>query len=130
MSESITEGNSEQKRPPTSTGDAFTISDLGFDDGGKAVSVIADTFEDCFEELALIVENEYGQNNVYSFKNRSPIYCCHIPEEAYNPEEHGDQTVGFRYSYKFIEDINTNNPIRVVEWEETKFTEITSVVYP
>lgn len=120
----------ELKEPPTHVGSEFRISDLGTDRGGVAISAIKRAFEDCFGELALVIESEYGTENVYSFKGSSPIYCCHVPDDSHDPEMHGPQTVGFRYSYQFMRDLDTDNPVRVVDWDETRFTDVEEVVYP
>ena len=124
------EGTERLRRPPTDVGSAFRISDIGTTDSGVAISAIRDAFEDCFGELALVVESEYGNENTYSFEGSSPIYCCHVPKENHDPDQHGPQTVGFRYSYQFIRDIGTDNPIQVVEWTDTRFTDVEEVVYP
>lgn len=118
------------QQPPTDIGATFTISDLGTTDGGKAVSVLRDAFEDSWEEKAIVVEDEYGNDQTYSFKGRAPIYCCHVPDDAYYAEEHGAQTVGFRYSYQFIRNIDEGNEIRVVDWEDTRLPDVEEVVYP
>jgi len=118
------------EKPPTAVDAEFCISDLGTTDGGKAISAIRRAFEDCFGDLALIVEDEYGTENAYSFQGSSPIYCCHVPDEAHDPEVHGPQTIGLRYSYQFMRDIGTDNPIRVANWGETRFTEVEEVLYP
>lgn len=129
MSPSDTQ-QSGAEQPPTSIGSKFRISDLGTDDGGVATSPIRRAFEDCFGELALIVEDENGAEKVYSFDGTSPIYCCHVPDDAHDPEEHGPQTIGLRYSYQFMRDIGADNPIRVVEWDETRFPDVAEVLYP
>jgi hypothetical protein len=118
------------QQPSTEVGETFKISDLGTMDGGKAVSALRDAFEDSWEEKAIVVEDEYGNDQTYSFEGRAPIYCCHVPDDAYYPEEHGPQTMGFRYSYKFIRNIDEGNEIRVVDWEETRFPDVEEVVYP
>jgi len=125
-------GREEQPltEPPTAIGSTFRITDLGTDDGGVAISAIADAFEDCFGDKALVVENEHGASEVYSFDGRSPIYCCHVPDDAYEPAVHGEQTMGFRYSYRFMRDIGTGNEIEVVDFGDTKLTEVAGVLYP
>lgn len=69
-------------------------------------------------------------NEIYSFKDGSPIYLSYVPDENHNPEEMGPQTLGIRYSYQFMRDIGTGNPIRLVPWDETRFTDVVDVVYP
>jgi|AntRauTorcE11898_2_1112593.scaffolds.fasta_scaffold03299_5 hypothetical protein len=117
-------------QPPTEVGSSFTITDLGTDDGGVAISMIADAFEDSFGDLALSVENEYGNIQIYSFEGRSPIFCSHVPDDAYEPEVHGEQTLGLRYSYRFMRDIESGNPINVVNFEDTRLTNVDETVYP
>jgi len=118
------------QQPPTKAGASFTISELGTTEGGTAISAISDAFEDSWEEKALVVTNEDGKEQTYSFQGRSPIYCCHVPQESHVPEEHGPQTVGFRYHYRFIREIDADNEIRVVNWENTRFTDVEEVWYP
>jgi len=115
-------------RPPTDVGSEFTIGDLGTEDGGKAISALRDAFDDCFGELALVLDREDGRS-VYSFDGSSPIYCCHVPDDTYDREQHGPQTVGFRYNYRFMNELEEST-IRIVDWEETRFTDVEEVVYP
>ena len=130
MSESGEDFGTAIKRPPAKVGSTFRISELGTTDGGEAISPIRETFEDCFGELALVVENEHGNEETYSFEGSSPIYCCHVPKENHDPEQHGPQTMGFRYSYQFMRAIGTDNPIEVVAWDDTRFPDVEEVVYP
>lgn len=133
----VTDGGTEQfstgnntKQPPTEVGSSFTITDLGTDNGGVAISMIADAFEDSFGDLALVVENEHGYTQTYSFKERDPIFCSHFPDDTHEPEVHGAQTIGFRYSYQFMRDIESGNPINVVNFEDTHLTDVDEIIYP
>ena len=134
MTEKITNTNEtdrdELSQPPTDIGSVFRISDLGTTDGGIAISVIQRAFGDCFGELTLITENKHGHEQTYSFQGTNPIYCCHVPDEAYDENEHVAQTMGFRYSYQFMRDIGEDNPIRVVAWDDTRFPDVEEVIYP
>lgn len=123
-------GDTDRQTPPTAVGSTFTITDLGTKHGGEAISIIRDAFANCFGDLVLVVETEHGNREAYSFKGRSPIYCCHVPDDRYERAEHGLQTVGFRYNYRFIRDIETAQAIHVVDWDETQFPEVEEVVYP
>lgn len=116
--------------PPAEVGSTFHITDLGTENGGEAICVIRDTFADCFGDLALVVETKGGIREAYSFKGQNPIYCCHVPDDRYDRAEHGLQTVGFRYNYRFIREIETAQAIHVVEWEQTQFPDVEEVVYP
>lgn len=118
------------QRPPTEIGASFTIRDLGTEDGGEAISAIRDAFRDCWEEKALVVEGASWNENTYSFQDGSPIYCCHVPDDGYESEMHGPQTMGFRYSYKFMRDLEANTEVRVVPWDDTQFTDVEEVLYP
>jgi len=130
MSDAATPTADDLGTPPTEIGAEFKISDLGTTEGGRAISALERAFEDSFGDVALQVVDEYGVERTYSFEGTSPIYCCHVPDEHYDPDVHGPQTMGFRYSYRFMRDIGTDNPIQVVAWGDTHFPEAEGVVYP
>jgi len=116
------------EHPPTEVGSEFTIEELGTEDGGSAISAIRDVFRDSWGERALVLENE-DYESVYSFKEGSPIFYDHAPDDTYDPEEHGPQTIGLRYSYRFMREVE-GSTIRVVEWADTGFPDVEEVFYP
>lgn len=114
--------------PPTEVGSEFTIEDFGAEDGGTAISAIREAFSDCWGEKALVLEHD-DFRSVYSLKGGRAIFYDHIPEDAYDPEEHGPQTIGSRYHYRFMRELE-GSTIRVVKWEDTGFPDIEGVYYP
>jgi len=106
----------------------FTIQQLGTEDGGSAISDIRSAFSNCWGEKALVLELEEHES-VYSFKDGSPIFYDHVPDDAYDRQEHGPQTTGVRYSYRFMREIE-GSTIRVVDWEDTGFSDVEEVHYP
>lgn len=113
---------------PTGPGSAFRISDFGFEDGGLAVVAVKEAFRDTWGDVAVRTTNEYGDEPTYAFEGKNPIYLSHVPDP--DPDIHGPETMGLRYNYQFIRDIDQNNKIRVLSWDETRFTDVEEVVYP
>jgi hypothetical protein len=118
--------------PPTEPGATFTLADTGTDDAGKGVSAVEAAFADTWGEVALVLEDEFGQLQTYAILDGKPIHLSHVYDENYIPDEHGMQTNGIRLNYQFIRCLDATPFVAVVPWEQTLFTDVVAeeVWYP
>lgn len=118
--------------PDTEPGTTFTLNDIGAEEGGTAVSAVRAAFEDTWGDVALVLEDAYGELQVFAYLDDKPIRLSHLSDEAFDPEQHGLQTNGIRQNYSFMHALEATPFVAVVPWDQTRFTEVVAeeVWYP